>query len=114
MGHKENTGTKHNSESSADMSRAKPDACGMVRGDGNRILHTSCSPTQRMGNRESSNGFPEPTAQGYQEFLSKKRMVSSSVGFNVRTEDLNQNLFEFQKDLVAWALRRGRAAVFAD
>lgn len=34
-------------------------------------------------------------------------------GFNVDRNTLHNSLFDFQRDLVHWALRRGRAAIFA-
>ena len=50
----------------------------------------------------------------YQEFLETKRLVAEPVGFEVDREDLNPMLFDWQKDIVVWALRRGRAALFED
>lgn len=49
----------------------------------------------------------------YQEFLSKKITIDKPTGLNEVTE-INPMLFEFQRDIVRWALRRGRAAIFAD
>lgn len=49
----------------------------------------------------------------YQEFLSKKLRSDPATGLGVVPE-LNPMLFPFQKDIVSWALRRGRAAIFAD
>ena len=34
--------------------------------------------------------------------------------FKIDTSEPNPNLFEFQKDIVRWALAKGRAAIFAD
>ena len=48
----------------------------------------------------------------YQEFLEKKKIQPQLSGF--KAESLNVNLFDFQRVIVEWALRRGRAAVFAD
>lgn len=50
----------------------------------------------------------------YDEFLKTKHIEDVPTGFSVKRGELNQSLFEFQKDIVLWALRRGRAAVFAD
>ena len=50
----------------------------------------------------------------YEEFLKTKSRLSESVGVDVDKEDLNPNLFEFQKDIVKWALKKGKAAIFAD
>lgn len=49
----------------------------------------------------------------YSEFLSNKKFVLESSGFEVDRDVLNKNLFDFQKDTVRWALAKGRAAVFA-
>lgn len=48
----------------------------------------------------------------YADFLERKRMVDPSTGL-VNIPDLHPSLFEFQRDITAWALRRGRAALFA-
>jgi len=49
----------------------------------------------------------------YHEFLEAKRITAPPCGL-VDVPDLGAHLFDFQRDIVAWALRRGRAAVFAD
>lgn len=48
----------------------------------------------------------------YHEFIEQKRLVQKPCGFEPK--DLNPHLFEFQRDIVSWACRKGRAAVFAD
>lgn len=48
----------------------------------------------------------------YAEFLARKRMVDPSTGLQA-VPDLPEFLFPHQRDIVAWALRRGRAAIFA-
>jgi len=50
----------------------------------------------------------------YEEFLASKRMAFNSVGIDVNPNELPDYLFMFQKDIVSWALRKGRACVFAD
>jgi hypothetical protein len=50
----------------------------------------------------------------YRHFLEQKRLVVPSVGHNVTDADLNPALFGFQRALVRWAIRKGRAAIFAD
>lgn len=48
----------------------------------------------------------------YADFLARKRMVDPETGiFDI--PDLPEGLFPFQRDIVRWALRRGRAALFA-
>lgn len=49
----------------------------------------------------------------YSEFLEQKRIIDKPTGLSV-IPDLNPMLFDFQRDIVKWALRRGRAAIFAD
>lgn len=49
----------------------------------------------------------------YQEFVAKKLSVEVETGLS-EIHDINPMLFDFQKDIVKWALRRGRACIFAD
>jgi len=49
----------------------------------------------------------------YQEFLLSKRIFAEPCGFEVSDSEINPMLFPFQRDIVRWALRRGKAAVFA-
>lgn len=48
----------------------------------------------------------------YAEFLERKRMVDPMTGMS-SVPDLPGFLFQHQRDIVAWSLRRGRAAIFA-
>lgn len=48
----------------------------------------------------------------YDTFLASKRLVVPSSGIDVA--DLHPALFPFQRDMTRWALRKGRAAIFAD
>ena len=48
----------------------------------------------------------------YEEFLKQKQVENVDCGL-VKIPELNPMLFDFQKAIVSWALRRGRAAVFA-
>lgn len=41
-------------------------------------------------------------------------MIDQPTGFDVDESLLNPALFDFQRALVTWAMRRGRAAIFAD
>lgn len=50
----------------------------------------------------------------YNDFLKNKQTKIVYSGFNLNRHDINSNLFEFQKDICLWALKKGRAAVFAD
>lgn len=49
----------------------------------------------------------------YEEFLNQKKISDVPVGMS-DDFDLNENMFQFQKDIVKWALKRGRCAIFAD
>lgn len=48
----------------------------------------------------------------YETFLAQKRLVAPVAGFDV--DNVSEKLFPFQRDLVRWALRKGRAAIWAD
>jgi len=50
----------------------------------------------------------------YADFLSSKRVDISPSGFPVDKSSLNPQLCSFQRDLTAWAIERGRAALFCD
>lgn len=50
----------------------------------------------------------------YASFLAGKRRVAADHGRHVDDEDLHGSLFPFQRDVTRWALRKGRAAVWAD
>lgn len=50
----------------------------------------------------------------YEEFLDKKKQTAISSGFEKPKEQMNKNLFDWQKDIVYWALKKGRAALFED
>lgn len=48
----------------------------------------------------------------YSDFLETKNKSVEPCGFE--PTDLNPALFDFQRDIVAWACRKGKSAVFAD
>lgn len=50
---------------------------------------------------------------GYESFIASKMLRDSATGLQGDIE-INPQLFPFQADIVRWALRRGRAAIFAD
>ena len=50
----------------------------------------------------------------YTEFLAQKEMHSSSFGIDMSSEAIHPKLFDFQRAITAWAIRKGRAAIFAD
>ena len=50
----------------------------------------------------------------YKEFIESKSIQVTATGIEVNKNELNKMLFEFQKDIVRWALAKGKAAIFAD
>ena len=49
----------------------------------------------------------------YQDFISSKRVCAEPVGLS-SVPSLSPHLFGFQRAIVEWALKRGRAAIWAD
>lgn len=50
----------------------------------------------------------------YDDFINSKSKTFENMGIDVDRNSLNSNMFEFQKDIVRWALKKGRAAIFAE
>jgi hypothetical protein len=50
----------------------------------------------------------------YGEFIRSKRIQTRQYGFDVAVDDLNPNAFEWQKRVIQWGVKRGRAALFLD
>jgi SNF2 family DNA or RNA helicase len=50
----------------------------------------------------------------YAEFLETKTHSAKGQGFDVSTEDLNGQLFDFQSALTEWAISQGRGLIAAD
>jgi DNA modification methylase/superfamily II DNA or RNA helicase len=50
----------------------------------------------------------------YQTFLSHKQRVAFELGYKVDDSSINPILFPFQRDVVKWAVSKGRAAIFLD
>jgi len=46
----------------------------------------------------------------YEEFLESKEIVN--IGYGFEPIDLNQNLYDFQRDITTWGCRKGRIAMF--
>lgn len=51
-------------------------------------------------------------SDAYAEFLERKRRIDPMTGLS-KVPELPDAMFAFQRDITAWALRRGRAALFA-
>lgn len=52
------------------------------------------------------------SSRNYQEFLAQKAIVHAPSGFQVADADVHPMLFGWQRDLVRWAVRRGKACLF--
>lgn len=50
----------------------------------------------------------------YADFLARKTKRIVPTGRDIATGDVHEMLHEWQKQIVAWAVKRGRAAIFAD
>lgn len=48
----------------------------------------------------------------YNDFIANKRLQNPPSGFE--PSKLNEGLYDFQRDIVRWACRKGKAAIFAD
>ncbi len=50
----------------------------------------------------------------YAKFIESKTKQLPNIGIEVEPEAINAMLFPFQRDITRWAIRKGRAAIFAD
>lgn len=50
----------------------------------------------------------------YEQFLASKRAVAANAGRIIERDAIHPSLFEFQRAIVQWAVRKGRCAIFAD
>ena len=50
----------------------------------------------------------------YEDFLAGKQHIPPPCGFEVDKSAMNGCMFEWQKDIARWALRKGRAALFEE
>lgn len=51
---------------------------------------------------------------GYAEFLARKAATPPTFGQSCTADDVHPQLHEWQRVIVAWAVRTGRAAIWAD
>jgi len=49
----------------------------------------------------------------YMEFLKSKMAIAKDTGFDISADSLNPALLPHQRDIVAWAIKGGRRAIFA-
>ena len=54
------------------------------------------------------------TTSSYQQFLATKARRAFDSGHEIDPASIHESLFDFQRAIVCWALKKGRAAVFAD
>lgn len=52
--------------------------------------------------------------ENYKNFLKDKLKVKQPTGIIINRNNIHPMLFDFQKDIVQWACRKGRAAIFLD
>lgn len=52
--------------------------------------------------------------KSYQDFIKSKEVESINAGIDIKRSELNKRLFPYQADIVQWALKKGRSAVFSD
>src|SRR5262249_54119670 len=50
----------------------------------------------------------------YEAFLQSKKAAFSTSGIEIEIAEIHEKLFPWQREIVQWALRKGRAAIFAD
>lgn len=50
----------------------------------------------------------------YKQFIESKAILESPSGFEVAEDELPEQLFDFQKAIVGWAIKKGKSAIFAD
>jgi superfamily II DNA or RNA helicase len=50
----------------------------------------------------------------YEEFIKSKEIETINDGITFDESELNESMFPYQKDIVTWALRKGRCAIFSD
>lgn len=76
-------------------------------------MSTAPRPNHAPGSaRCKSATSPVDGDPAYAAVIARKSASTPSVGFVA--DDIAEHLFPHQRDLVAWSLRRGRAAIFAD
>lgn len=48
----------------------------------------------------------------YYDFIKSKMKFKNESGLQIKRDELNSMLFEFQKDLIIWTIKQGKAALF--
>lgn len=52
------------------------------------------------------------TSMEYKEFLEHKAQSIPCCGFSFQKQEMNRNLFDWQKDVVSWALKKRESGSF--
>lgn len=76
-------------------------------------LSPTAKPEPRGEKRQAATEGAAERSTPYQRFLATKRIHVEAAGID-EVPPLSPRLFPFQRDITAWALRRGRAAIWAD
>ena len=50
----------------------------------------------------------------YADFLARKAQAAPEIGHQIDAADVHERLHDWQREIVAWAVRTGRAAIWAD
>jgi len=50
----------------------------------------------------------------YTEFIKEKTRVDYDKGFDIETSEIHESLFEWQKAIVKWAVKKGQAGLYED
>ena len=68
----------------------------------------------KMQEEQEAQLFTTIPLRDYSALLESKVQLAPSSGIEINKSRIRRKLFPFQRDLVAWAIRKGRAALFAD
>lgn len=93
-----------------------PDDCALIEKEPLlRQQETAPTKTVQINYSTRSEILQLDTAQNdYEMFIATKERPADDYGFKVPVDSLPDALFDFQRDIVHWALAKGRAAIFAD
>lgn len=93
-----------------------PDDCALIEKEPLlRQQETAPTKTVQINYSTRSEILQLDTAQNdYEMFIAKKERPADDCGFKISMDSLPSALFDFQRDIVHWALAKGRAAIFAD
>lgn len=84
----------------------------MLNGVRRTVTATSVT-TRSVADAQTGRQALNMATTTYEAFIRGKFFAAPPAGFT-RVPDVSEKLYPFQRDLVRWALRRGRAALFCD